>query len=105
MINNEIYILPIELSDTLNSQIEWLRMAKGDNIKEAFPPTLLSSVYHELIESITVQRYSMIDLLAYYDSLSGDYFVIKDKYTGECYWRCPESVSASLRGLLNHSDK
>lgn len=101
MTNKEIYILPIEMSDILCSQIEWLRMAKRDNSEGSFPPTLLSSVYYELVESITVQKYSTINFLAYYDSLTGDYFVIKDSYTGGCYWRCPESVSASLRGILS----
>lgn len=105
MTTKEIYILPIEMSNILYSQIDWLRMARKDNNKESFPETLLSNIYYELVENITLRQHGMVDFLAYYDSLKGDYFVIKDSYTGECYWRCPESVSASLRGILSSPNK
>ena len=101
MTTKNIYILPIEMSDTLYSQREWLRVARSGNNKESFPETLLSKVYYEFVENITLRSNGMVDFLAYYDSLSGDYFVIKDRYTGECYWRCPESVSASVRAILS----
>ena len=99
--SKEVYLLPIEMSDILSSQIEWLRMAKKNNDSESFPQDLLASVYYELVESITLKQYGMVDFLAYYDSLSGDYFVIKDRYTGDHYWRCSESVSASIRDILS----
>tara|TARA_R100000951_G_C2604737_1_gene169274 strand:+ start:14 stop:328 length:315 start_codon:yes stop_codon:yes gene_type:complete len=99
--SKEIYLLPIEMSGILDSQIEWLRMARKSNDSESFPQDLLSSVYNELTSSITLRQFGMVDFLAYYDSLSGDYFVIKDRYTGIHYWRCPESVSASIRDILS----
>ena len=101
MTTKNIYILPIEMSSTLHSQIEWLRMARNSNNKEDFPETLLSRAYYEFLENITLISNGLIDLLAYYDSLSGDYFVISDRYTGECYWVCAESLSASVRFILS----
>lgn len=98
--SKEIYLLPIEMSGILSSQIEWLRMARKGNDSGSFPQDLLSSAYNELTSSITLRQYGMVDFLAYHDSLSGDYFVIKDSYTGSCYWRTKESVSATLRGIL-----
>ena len=97
----EIYILPIEMSHTLSSQREWLRMVRSGNREGDFPETLMSEAFYEFIDNITLTTTRMVDFLAYYDSLSGDYFVIKDRYTGECYWRCYESVSASMRDILS----
>lgn len=105
MTTNEIYILPMEHVEAFTFTAR-VSEEKGDLTMEdlyernirltnaAIEYTFGHGAYY-------FERLNKAHFVALYDSCTGDYFVIKDRYTGGRFWRCSESVSASLRGILN----
>lgn len=105
MINNEIYILPMEHVEVftftvrITEEREYPTVVDLDKINVQLSNAAIKHIFGH--DAYPFKRLNKAEFVALYDSYSGDYFVIKDRYTGECYWRCSESVSASLRGLLS----
>lgn len=105
MINNEIYILPMEhveaftFTARVTDEKEYLTVEDLSKTNVQLSNAAIEHVFGH--DAYYLKRLNKAHFVALYDSYSGDYFVIKDRYTGERFWRCSESVSASLRGLLD----
>ena len=102
---NEIYILPMEHVEEFNFTARVLEEEEErfvidlDKINDQLFDAAFKHIFGHDVDCF--RRLTNASFAALYDNYTGDYFVIKDSYTGERFWRCSESVSASLRGILS----
>lgn len=99
---NEVYLIPAGYSSTFSDNIEWLRLVENN---ACIPMSVMQDCYIEAMGYLALQHYRDVTFLAFYDNLTQKYFVIKDSYGGELYWRTQKSVSNSLRAILSPLNK